>query len=191
MTTSAVKFKLIEVDFPEFSTEELKGFREAFMKFDLDNNGQLEVFELHQMYESIGQTKTNAELVQLIKECDTTASGGIDYKEYLTILLKDKKGLLPGGMGIASSFAQIVAKQHDESKETGKKANIFEQKMADLAKQKQEEEKIRQQNEKRKKQNEMKRKIAQEEAENARKEEEKKKKTAEKLAKFKNNLGKR
>jgi hypothetical protein len=53
------------------------------------------------------------------------------YRDYLTILLKDKKGQLKGGFG---GFTQTVFKHHDESKETGKKANIFEQKVAEMAK---------------------------------------------------------
>jgi hypothetical protein len=53
------------------------------------------------------------------------------YRDYLTILLKDKKGQLKGGFG---GFTQTVFKHHDESKETGKKANVFEQKAAEMAK---------------------------------------------------------
>lgn len=41
----------------------------------------LEIFELHQMYEDLGEPKTNLQLRQLIKEADPTSSvEGIDYK---------------------------------------------------------------------------------------------------------------
>eukprot|EP01101_Sappina_pedata_P004103 TRINITY_DN168_c0_g1_i1.p1 TRINITY_DN168_c0_g1~~TRINITY_DN168_c0_g1_i1.p1 ORF type:complete len:182 (+),score=134.01 TRINITY_DN168_c0_g1_i1:20-565(+) len=177
--STTLKLKIIETDFSDFNEEELKNFRESFQKFDLDKNGVLEVFELHQMYENFGETKTNAELVQLIKEADQTSKGGIDYREYLSILLKDKKGLLKGsGFG---SFASIVGKKHDESKETGKKANIFEQKMAQQSNDLLKEQEVR-------KAAEMRKKLAQEEREAAKKEAERKKKVAEGLAKLKQGI---
>jgi Ca2+-binding EF-hand superfamily protein len=48
---------MVETEFSEFSDNELQIFREAFLKFDTDHNGFLQVFELHMMYESIGETK--------------------------------------------------------------------------------------------------------------------------------------
>eukprot|EP01101_Sappina_pedata_P004104 TRINITY_DN168_c0_g2_i1.p1 TRINITY_DN168_c0_g2~~TRINITY_DN168_c0_g2_i1.p1 ORF type:complete len:198 (+),score=120.55 TRINITY_DN168_c0_g2_i1:25-594(+) len=185
--STTLQLKVIETEFTEFSADELKSYRECFQKYDLDKNGQLEVFELHQMYESFGETKTNAELVQLIKEADQTSKGGIDYREFLTILLKDKKGQLKGVGGL-SSLARIVAKQHDDSKETGKKANAFEAKMAEQANDKIREQEIRQQQELRKKQAEAKKKLVQEEKEAAAKEEERKKKVAAGLAKLKQGI---
>eukprot|EP01101_Sappina_pedata_P000109 TRINITY_DN10108_c0_g1_i1.p1 TRINITY_DN10108_c0_g1~~TRINITY_DN10108_c0_g1_i1.p1 ORF type:complete len:153 (+),score=46.93 TRINITY_DN10108_c0_g1_i1:61-459(+) len=123
--SSTLQLKLVEPEFPEFSQDELKGFRESFQTFDLDHNGVLEVFELHQMFEKSGETKTNAELLQLIKEADTSSRGGIDYKDYLSVMLKEKKGLLKCGSSMSSlviSLARVVAKQHDQSKDTGKQA---------------------------------------------------------------------
>jgi Ca2+-binding EF-hand superfamily protein len=49
--------RMVETEFPEFSESELQVFREGFLKFDTDHNGFLQVFELHMMYESIGETK--------------------------------------------------------------------------------------------------------------------------------------
>eukprot|EP01097_Dermamoeba_algensis_P002990 TRINITY_DN2199_c0_g1_i1.p1 TRINITY_DN2199_c0_g1~~TRINITY_DN2199_c0_g1_i1.p1 ORF type:complete len:178 (+),score=61.86 TRINITY_DN2199_c0_g1_i1:68-601(+) len=168
-----VRMKLVEVEFTEFTPDELKAFRESFNKYDLDHNGQLELFELHQMYEKMGEPKTNAELTQLIKEADQTKKGGIDYKDFLTILLKDKKGLLKGWGSITK-----IAKHHDESKETGKKANIFEQKAAQQAAEKEAEEKVR-------REYALKKQIQQEEREKAQKEKERKEKVAAGLAKLK------
>jgi hypothetical protein len=48
---------MVETEFPEFTDKELQIFREGFLKFDTDHNGFLQVFELHMMYESIGETK--------------------------------------------------------------------------------------------------------------------------------------
>lgn len=62
----------------------------------------------------------------MIKEADTNNSGAIDYREFLQVLLKDKKGLLKGQWG---SFG-VQMKQHDDSTEHGKKANFFEKQIA-------------------------------------------------------------
>jgi len=171
---------MVETEFTEFTEEETKAFRENFLTYDLDKNGILEVFELHQMFESVGDTKTNAELLQIIKEADQTAKGGIDYREYLSILVKYKKGQLHSSLW--GDFVKI-AKQHDTSKETGKKANVFEQKAAELANEQQQEAKIKAQAAKRKQ-------LQTEEKEAARKEKERKEKVAAGLAKLKANINK-
>ena len=48
------------------------------------------------MYEEMKQPKTNLQLRALIQEADTSNSGGIDYREFLNVLLKDKKGISKG-----------------------------------------------------------------------------------------------
>eukprot|EP01100_Stratorugosa_tubuloviscum_P011090 TRINITY_DN4876_c0_g1_i1.p1 TRINITY_DN4876_c0_g1~~TRINITY_DN4876_c0_g1_i1.p1 ORF type:complete len:198 (-),score=92.69 TRINITY_DN4876_c0_g1_i1:33-578(-) len=176
----SLQYRMIETEFVEFTPEELVTYRENFMKYDLDSNGQLELFELHQMFESMGETKTNAELLQLIREADQTAKGGIDYREYLTIILKDKKGLLKSSWG---GFTKIVTKQHNPNTDTGKKANIFEQKAAEIASQQQQEDIVR-------KQAAQRRAIQKEERESAQKEKERKEKLSANLAKFKQNINK-
>ena len=51
-------------------------------KYDANKTLALELFELHQMYEDMGETKTNLQLRQLIRDAnpDTSAADGIDYK---------------------------------------------------------------------------------------------------------------
>jgi len=123
-----------------FTTEELTNYRRSFLKYDVDRSGELELFELHQMYEEAGIAKTNTELRQLIVEAkaDKTLAekGGISYREYLSTLLKEKKGLVKGPFkgfaGIAIKVHLVEAKTHDDKK-IGKSANVFEQKYADIA----------------------------------------------------------
>ena len=66
------------------------------MKYDKNKSGELELFELNIMYEELGNPRTNLELRALIAEADTSNSGGIDYREFLNVLLKDKKGITKG-----------------------------------------------------------------------------------------------
>jgi hypothetical protein len=74
-----------------------------------------------------GQPKTNLQLRQLITEANTSGTGAITYREFLAIILKDKKGVTKGPW---SGFAAAVGKVHDDTKDTGRKANFFEQEIA-------------------------------------------------------------
>ncbi len=58
------------------------------------------------------------------------------------MLLQHKKGILKGDWG---GMTQIVTKVHDSSKETGKKANIFEQKAMEQHAEKLAEEQVKKQ----------------------------------------------
>jgi len=102
------------------------------VKYDANKSGDLEEVELHQMYEERGETKTSKELREMIRSIgdqfgQSVKKDGVTFKAYLSILLFDKKGTLKTEWG---SFAAVVAKKHDETKATGKLANVFEQKAA-------------------------------------------------------------
>jgi len=158
-----------------FSPEELKDYSETFVKYDVNKSGDLDVFELNRMYESRGETKTNSELQELIRSIGdefgaTMKKDGVTFHAYLSVLLKDKKGLNKTAWG---SFA-VIAKKHDSSKATGKIANVFEQKAAEANS---EEARIKADQELRKASRQMKKE-----------EEESKKKKQAALAKFQANL---
>eukprot|EP01120_Amphizonella_sp_Union-15-10_P010169 TRINITY_DN403_c0_g1_i1.p1 TRINITY_DN403_c0_g1~~TRINITY_DN403_c0_g1_i1.p1 ORF type:complete len:174 (-),score=60.39 TRINITY_DN403_c0_g1_i1:75-596(-) len=159
------EIKRTELAFPEFTDEEKKEFRECFKKYDTDKNHLLQVFELHRLYEEQGQTKTNAQLLELISEANPGINNAtsIDYQGFLTILLKDRKGQLKTSFGLLG----LVGKVHDDKKEVGKKANVFEQLAA-----KEKEEELRKKHE-------------QDVKEAKKKEAERKKQVKEKLSKFK------
>eukprot|EP01114_Cavostelium_apophysatum_P001349 TRINITY_DN11151_c0_g1_i1.p1 TRINITY_DN11151_c0_g1~~TRINITY_DN11151_c0_g1_i1.p1 ORF type:complete len:176 (+),score=66.57 TRINITY_DN11151_c0_g1_i1:119-646(+) len=120
--------RLIEIEFKnDFTQKELEHYRGLFQKYDKNKSGELELFELNIMYEDLGETKTNLQLRQMVADADTTNSGGINYREFLAVILKDKKGISKGPW---TGFSSGVGKVHDDSKATGKKANFFEQEMA-------------------------------------------------------------
>ncbi|KAL6066540.1 apoptosis-inducing factor [Balamuthia mandrillaris] len=120
--------RVVELEFKnDFSAEELKQYRETFQKYDENHSGELELFELNVLYEHMGQPKTNLQLRALIREADTTASGAINYREFLAVLLKDKKGISKGPW---TGLSLAIGKVHDDSKDTGRKANFFEQEIA-------------------------------------------------------------
>ena len=52
------------------SQEEIDGCREAFNAFDKDRTGSIDVWELRQVLEAMGQRPTEEELFQMISEVD-------------------------------------------------------------------------------------------------------------------------
>jgi len=120
--------RLVEVEFKsDFSVEDLKTYRDWFLKYDANKSGELEIFELNVMYQEMGEPKTNLQLKQLIADASTSNTGGINYREFLAVILKDKKGTSKGPW---KGFALGVGKVHDDNKAVGKKANFFEQEVA-------------------------------------------------------------
>eukprot|EP01120_Amphizonella_sp_Union-15-10_P014521 TRINITY_DN7058_c0_g1_i2.p1 TRINITY_DN7058_c0_g1~~TRINITY_DN7058_c0_g1_i2.p1 ORF type:complete len:172 (-),score=42.38 TRINITY_DN7058_c0_g1_i2:55-570(-) len=57
--------------------------KKNFKKFDLDKDGALNLFEIKQLLEAIGQSKTHLETVKWIKTIDTTGSGNINFNDFM------------------------------------------------------------------------------------------------------------
>lgn len=70
--------------------EEIDGCREAFLTFDKDRSGTIDVWELRQVLESMGQVPTEEELFQMISEVDDNMSGSIDFGEFLKVVESQK-----------------------------------------------------------------------------------------------------
>ena len=68
------------------SQEEIDGCREAFLAFDKDRSGTIDVWELRQVLEAMGQHPTEEELFQMISEVDENMSGSIDFAEFLKVI---------------------------------------------------------------------------------------------------------
>lgn len=74
--------------------QKLEGYKRQFIEFDLDCSGDIDLMELKQMLEKLGQAKTHLELKKMIAEVDTTNSGTITYREFLDMMLGTKKSVL-------------------------------------------------------------------------------------------------
>ena len=61
------------------------GCRDAFLAFDKDRSGTIDVWELRQVLEAMGQKPTEEELFQMISEVDDNMSGSIDFGEFLKV----------------------------------------------------------------------------------------------------------
>lgn len=73
------------------SQEEIDGCREAFLAFDKDRSGTIDVWELRQVLEAMGQKPTEEELFQMISEVDENMSGSIDFAEFLKVIENQKE----------------------------------------------------------------------------------------------------
>mmetsp|Transcript_34412 Transcript_34412/g.70348 ORF Transcript_34412/g.70348 Transcript_34412/m.70348 type:complete len:149 (+) Transcript_34412:91-537(+) len=71
--------------------EEIDGCRDAFLAFDKDRSGTIDVWELRQVLEAMGQKPTEEELFQMISEVDDNMSGSIDFGEFLKVIEKQKE----------------------------------------------------------------------------------------------------
>lgn len=54
----------------------------------------IDIMELKQMMEKLGQAKTHLELKKMIAEIDTDDSGTINYTEFLNMMLGKKNSIL-------------------------------------------------------------------------------------------------
>jgi len=75
---------------PSFTRKQVEDFKKAFIGYDVDRSGDLDLFEVQQMMEKLGQTKTRAELKDMIAEVDTTGKGTINFKDFLRAMAPEK-----------------------------------------------------------------------------------------------------
>jgi hypothetical protein len=73
-------------DFVVLSEHDVKEQKHIFGCFDVDDSGQLAQLEVKRMLNAMKLFKTEAELVQVLKEMDEDNSGTVDLFEYLTFL---------------------------------------------------------------------------------------------------------
>jgi len=82
-----------EDDYPDLKAT-LEKYKRQFMEFDLDNSGDIDLMELKQMMEKLGQAKTHLELKKMIAEVDRENRGAISYNDFLFMMLGKKSSVL-------------------------------------------------------------------------------------------------
>lgn len=88
------------------SQDEIDACREAFLAFDKDRSGTIDVWELRQVLEAMGQQPTEEELFQMISEVDEDMSGAIDFAEFLQVIdnQKDRAALYDDESDMIDAF---------------------------------------------------------------------------------------
>ncbi|CAF1236668.1 unnamed protein product [Didymodactylos carnosus] len=69
-----------------FTDEQLEEFREVYNMFDKDNAGILTTQTIATVMKSLGQTPTETDLIDLLREVDKDNSGDIDFYEFVSVI---------------------------------------------------------------------------------------------------------
>jgi len=72
------------------SNDEIDACRVAFANFDKDNSGTIDMLELRDALREIGQHPTEEELFMMIAQVDDDGTGGIEFSEFLKVILNQK-----------------------------------------------------------------------------------------------------
>lgn len=117
----------IYTEFHEFSRKEIKEYQTTFSKYDVGNDGYLDLAELKIMMEKLGAPQTHLGLKGMIAEVDEDKDGKISFREFLLIYRKARAGelLMESGLGQLARLTEINV---DEVGVTGAK-NFFEAKI--------------------------------------------------------------
>ncbi len=77
----------VELEKTELSDEQVEKLWEAFKVFDEDGSGAISTEELGQVMRSLGQSPSDTELRDTIKEVDVDLSGSIDFEEFKALMV--------------------------------------------------------------------------------------------------------
>ena len=78
--------RAVERKLPKLTEEQILEFKEAFKLFDKDNGGSIDVDELKDALESLGQVVTEESVQELVDEVDEDGSGEIEFDEFLVLM---------------------------------------------------------------------------------------------------------
>lgn len=103
---NSASVRAVERKLPKLTEEQILEFKEAFKLFDKDNGGSIDVDELKDALESLGQVVTEESVQELVDEVDEDGSGEIEFDEFLVLMSRQilnsdvvslkKKSLLVG-----------------------------------------------------------------------------------------------
>uniref|UniRef100_A0A803W7M0 Allograft inflammatory factor 1 like n=1 Tax=Ficedula albicollis TaxID=59894 RepID=A0A803W7M0_FICAL len=84
---------------PKFSNEKdleekLAVFKEKYMEFDLNNQGEIDLMSVKRMMEKLGAPKTHLELKRMISEVTGGVSDTISYQDFVNVMLGKRSAVL-------------------------------------------------------------------------------------------------
>ncbi|EPY83335.1 hypothetical protein CB1_000576079 [Camelus ferus] len=79
-----------EEDLPE----KLAAFKEKYMEFDLNNEGEIDLMSLKRMMEKLGVPKTHLEMKKMISEVTGGVSDTISYRDFVNMMLGKRSAVL-------------------------------------------------------------------------------------------------
>jgi calmodulin len=85
------------------SSDQIDEYQEAFALFDKDASGNIDASELGKVMSALGQSPTDAELMNMIEEVDASLDGRVDFMEFVS-MMEAKKSATDSNQEIASAF---------------------------------------------------------------------------------------
>ncbi|XP_004711753.1 allograft inflammatory factor 1 [Echinops telfairi] len=87
------------LDDPKYSSDEdlpskLEVFKQKYMEFDLNGNGDIDIMSLKRMLEKLGATKTHLELKKLIQDVSSGSGETFSYADFIRMMLGKRSALL-------------------------------------------------------------------------------------------------
>ena len=74
--------------------EKLAAFKEKYMEFDLNNEGEIDLMSLKRMMEKLGVPKTHLEMKKKISEVTGGVSDTISYRDFVNMMLGKRSAVL-------------------------------------------------------------------------------------------------
>ncbi|XP_027725411.1 allograft inflammatory factor 1-like isoform X3 [Vombatus ursinus] len=74
--------------------EKLTAFKEKYMEFDLNNEGEIDLMSLKRMMEKLGVPKTHLEMKKIISEVTGGVSDTISYRDFVNMMLGKRSAVL-------------------------------------------------------------------------------------------------
>ncbi|XP_032721995.1 allograft inflammatory factor 1-like isoform X1 [Lontra canadensis] len=74
--------------------EKLAAFKEKYMEFDLNNEGEIDLMSLKRMMEKLGVPKTHLEMKKMISEVTGGVSDTISYRDFVNMMLGKRSAVL-------------------------------------------------------------------------------------------------
>jgi Ca2+-binding EF-hand superfamily protein len=84
--TNDIAERIQRIVLEKFTDEQLTEFRDLFNMFDKDNQGIITLQNLVSVMKTIGQTPTESDTIDLMREIDIDNSGTIDFYEFVNII---------------------------------------------------------------------------------------------------------
>ncbi|XP_063714536.1 neo-calmodulin-like [Symsagittifera roscoffensis] len=72
----------------KFTDDNIAEFKEAFMEFDQDGGGTIDLDELGSLLRNLGQNPSEEELEEIVAEADEDGNGEIDFAEFLGMMAR-------------------------------------------------------------------------------------------------------
>ncbi|XP_007453187.1 PREDICTED: allograft inflammatory factor 1-like [Lipotes vexillifer] len=74
--------------------EKLAAFKEKYVEFDLNNEGEIDLMSLKRMMEKLGVPKTHLEMKKMISEVTGGVSDTISYRDFVNMMLGKRSAVL-------------------------------------------------------------------------------------------------